>query len=94
MSNQIIFTAEELKQFSKTSPLTIQELSKLIESKTCQQYVLVKKDFVKAISYQLFSNTAYIIDINKFINDNWVKVVSSNQATTDKWKKELKAFEE
>ena len=94
MSNQITFTTEELKQFSKTSPLTIHELSKFIENKTSQQYVIVKKDFVKAISKQLFNNTIYIIDINKFINDNWVKLVSTNQATTDKWKNELSVFEE
>ena len=37
------------------------------ENKTSQQYVIVKKDFVKAISKQLFNNTIYIIDINKFI---------------------------
>ena len=94
MPNQIIFTVDELYQFSKTSPLTIIELSKFIEGKTCQQYVIVQKDFVKAISKQLFNNTIYIIDINKFINDNWVKLVSTNQATTDKWKNELNAFED
>ena len=42
----------------------------------------------------LFNNTVYIIDINKFINDSWVKLVKTNQATTDKWKKLLKAFED
>lgn len=94
MPNQIIFTVDELYQFSKTSPLTIIELSKFIEDKTCQQYVIVQKDFVKAISKQLFNNTIYIIDINKFINDNWVELVSTNQATTDKWKKELSLFED
>ena len=94
MSNQITFTAKELKQFSKTSPLTIQEISKFIEDKTSQQYVIVQKDFVKAISKQLFSNTIYIVDINKFINDNWVKLVSTNQATTDKWMEHLKVFED
>ena len=94
MTNQIIFTVDELYQFSKTSLLTIHELSKFIESKTSQQYVIVQKDFVKAISTQLFNNTVYIIDINKFINDNWVELVSTNQATTDKWKNELSVFEE
>ena len=94
MPNQIIFTVDELYQFSKTSPLTIHELSKFIEDKTSQQYVIVQKDFVKAISKQLFNNTVYIIDINKFINDNWVELVSTNQATTDKWKNELSVFED
>jgi hypothetical protein len=92
--NQIIFTVDELYQFSKTAPLTIQELSKFIEDKTGQQYVIVQKDFVKAISKQLFNNTLHIFDINKFINDNWVELVSSNQATTDKWKNELSLFED
>lgn len=93
MTVQITFTAEELKQFSKTSPLTIHELSKFIENKTDQQYVIVQKDFVKAISKQLFNNTVYIIDVNKFINDSWVKLVKTNQDTTDKWKTQLKIFE-
>ena len=44
------------------------------------------------ISGQLFNNTVYIIDINKFINDSWVKLVQTNQATTDKWKEDLQLF--
>ena len=68
------------------------EQSKFIENKTSQQYVIVQKDFIKAISGQLFNNTVYIIDINKFINDSWVKLVQTNQATTDKWKEHLKYF--
>lgn len=94
MSNNIIFTVEELSELSKTLTLTIQELSKFIENKTSQQYVIVQKDFVKAISKQLFDNTLHIFDINKFINDTWVKIVSTNQTTTDKWKNELKEFED
>ena len=92
MSNQIMFTIEELKQFANTSPLTIIELSKFIESKTNQQYVIVQKDFVRAISNQLDNNTLYIFEINNFINEIWAKIVSTNQDTTDKWKKELKAI--
>ena len=94
MSNQIIFTVDELYQFSKTAPLTIQELSKFIEDKTSQQYVIVQKDFVKAISKQLDSNTFYIVEVNKFINDSWVKLVKTNQEVTDKWKELLKIFED
>ncbi len=94
MSDQIIFTVEELYQFSKTAPLTIQELSKFIEDKTKQRYVIVQKDFVKAISNQLFNNTLHIFDINKFLSDFWSKVVTENQATTDKWKNELSIFED
>ena len=94
MPNQIIFTVDELYQFSKTAPLTIQELSKFIEDKTSQQYVIVQKDFVKAISKQLFNNTLHIFDINKFLNDVWSKIVTENQATTDKWKNELSLFED
>jgi hypothetical protein len=87
--NKIIFTAEELFQFSKTSSFTIIELSKFIEDKTSQQYVIVQKDFVKAISNQLDSNTFHIFEINNFINEIWAKIVSTNQDTTDKWKEEL-----
>jgi hypothetical protein len=94
MTIQNICTSQELKEFATASEITINELSKFIEDKTSQQYVIVQKDFVKAISKQLFNNTVYIIDINKFINDNWVKLVSTNQATTDKWKNELNAFED
>jgi hypothetical protein len=92
--SQNICTSQELKDFANTSEITITELSKFIENKTSQQYVIVQKDFVKAISDQLFNNTVYIIDINKFINDSWVKLVKTNQATTDKWKNYLKAFED
>ena len=92
--SQNICTSQELKDFANTSEITITELSKFIENKTSQQYVIVQKDFVKAISSQLFNNTVYIIDINKFINDSWVKLVKTNKATTDKWKKLLKAFED
>jgi DNA-binding transcriptional regulator GbsR (MarR family) len=92
-NEKITFTAEELEHFSRISPITINELSKFIESKTGQQYVIVRKDFVKAISKQLFDNTLRIYDINNFLNEIWVKVVSTNQSTTDKWKEELKQFE-
>lgn len=92
--SQNICTSQELREFANTSEITITELSKFIENKTSQQYVIVQKDFVKAISNQLFNNTVYIIDINKFINDSWVKLVKTNQATTDKWKKLLKTFED
>ena len=87
-----ICTSKELKEFATTSEITITELSKFVENKTSQQYVIVQKDFVKAISDQLFNNTVYIIDINKFLNDSWIKIVSTNQTTTDKWKEHLKYF--
>ena len=92
--SQNICTSQELREFANTSEITITELSKFIENKTSQQYVIVQKDFVKAISKQLDSNTFYIVEVNKFINDSWVKLVKTNQATTDKWKKLLKAFED
>ncbi len=90
--SQNICTSQELREFANTSEITITELSKFIEIKTSQRYVIVQKDFVKAISDQLFNNTIYIIDINKFLNDSWVKIVSTNQTTTDKWKEHLKYF--
>jgi hypothetical protein len=90
--SQNICTSQELREFANTSEITITELSKFIEIKTSQRYVIVQKDFVKAISDQLFNNTIYIIDINKFLNDSWVKIVSTNQNTTDKWKEHLKYF--
>ena len=92
MSNQINITTEELEHFSRISPITINELSKFIESKTSQQYVIVQKEFVKAISKQLDSNTFHIFEINNFINEIWAKIVRTNQDTNDKWKEELKDF--
>lgn len=92
MSYQNICTSQELKEFANTSPLTITELSKFIEIKTNQQYIIVQKDFVKAISNQLDNNTLYIFEINNFINEIWAKIVSTNQQTTDEWKEHLKAF--
>ena len=90
--SQNICTSQELREFANTSEITITELSKFIENKTSQQYVIIQKDFVKAISKQLDSNTFYIVEINKFINDSWVKLVKTNQETTDKWKELLKVF--
>lgn len=92
--SQNICTSQELREFANTSKITVTKLSKFVENKTSQQYVIVQKDFVKAISDQLFNNTIYIIDINKFLNDSWVKVVRSNQAITDRWKEHLKVFED
>lgn len=92
--SQNICTSQELRDFANTSEITITELSKFIENKTSQQYVIVQKDFVKAISNQLDSNTFYIVEVNKFINDSWVKLVKTNQTTTDKWKEHLKIFED
>ena len=92
MSNLITITAEELEHFSRISPITINELSKFIESKTGQQYVIVQKEFVKAISNQLDNNTFHIFEINNFLNEIWAKIVRTNQDTTDKWKEELKVF--
>ena len=92
MSNLITITAEELEHFSRISPISINELSKFIESKTGQQYVIVQKEFVKAISNQLDNNTFHIFEINNFLNEIWAKIVRTNQDTTDKWKEELKVF--
>ena len=92
--SQNICTSQELREFANTSEITIIELSKFVENKTNQQYVIVQKDFVKAISKQLDSNTFYIVEVNKFINDSWVKLVKTNQATTDKWKELLKIFKD
>lgn len=93
-NEKIIFTAEELEHFSRISPISINELSKFIESKTSRQCVIVQKEFVRAISKQLFDNTTHIFTINNFINEIWAKIVRTNQDTTDKWKEELNAFEE
>ena len=92
--SQNICTSQELKEFANTSEITVTELSKFIENKTSQQYVIVQKDFVKAISKQLDNNTFYIVEVNKFINDSWVKLVKTNQGTIDKWKELLKVFED
>ena len=91
-NDKIIFTAEELNQFSKT-PSTIIELSNIIDDKTNGRFVIITKEFVEDISKQLFDNTLRIYDINNFLNEIWTKVVSTNQPTTDKWKEELKQFE-
>lgn len=94
MTIKNICTSQELKEFATTSEITINELSKFIENKTSQQYTIVQKDFVKAISKQLFNNTLHIFDINKFLSDVWSKVVKENQTTTEEWKNELSTFED
>jgi tetraacyldisaccharide-1-P 4'-kinase len=85
---------QELRDFIDNSQLTISELSKFIETKTDQKYLITQKDFVKAISRQLLNDTFYIIEVNQFINDNWVKLVKTNQETADKWKRVIKGFED
>jgi len=92
--SQNICTSQELREFANTSEITITELSKFIEDKTSQQYVIVQKKFVKAITKQLFNNTLHIFDINKFLNDIWSKVVTDNQAIADNWKEDIKVFED
>ena len=82
-NDKITFTVEELEQFSKTLP-TIMELSNIIDAKTNGRYIIITKEFVRAISKQLFNNTRHIFDINNFINEIWAKIVSTNQMTTDK----------
>ena len=92
--SQNICTSQELREFANTSEITITELSKFVENKTSQQYVIVQKDFVKAISKQLYNNTFYIVEVNKFINNSWIKLVKTNQEVTDKWEELLKVFED
>ena len=92
--SQNICTSQELIEFANTSEITITELSKFVENKTSQQYVIVQKDFVKAISKQLYNNTFYIVEVNKFINNSWIKLVKTNQEVTDKWEELLKVFED
>ena len=94
MTIQNICTSQELRHFADNSQLTVSELSKFIEVKTDQKYLIIQKDFVKAISKQLFDNTVYIIEINRFINDNRVNLVKTNQETMNKWKELLKVFED
>ena len=62
--SQNICTSQELREFANTSEITITELSKFIENKTSQQYVIVQKDFVKAISNQLF-NASFVLEDHK-----------------------------
>ena len=40
--SQNICTSQELREFANTSEITITELSKFIENKTSQQYVIVQ----------------------------------------------------
>lgn len=93
MSIHNICTPQELKEFANTTELTIDNLSKFIENKTAQKYLIVQKEFVKDLSKQLLNNTICIFDINKFLNEVWEKVIRTNQNTTDKWKESLKVFE-
>ena len=93
MSIRNICTPQELKEFADTTQLTIDNLSKFIESKTNQEHLIIQKEFIKAVCLQLSDNIMHIFDINRFLNEIWGKIVSTNQNTTDKWKESLKVFE-
>ena len=51
MTIQNICTSQELRHFADNSQLTVSELSKFIEVKTDQKYLIIQKDFVKAIRF-------------------------------------------
>jgi hypothetical protein len=90
--SQNICTSQELKDFANTSEITITELSKFIENKTSQQYVIVQKDFVKAIIEQLFDNILNIHKVNESLSIIWIDIIQSNRRTTEKWDDHLKFF--
>lgn len=93
MTTQNICTPQELKKFADTKELTIDNLLKFIESKTNREHLIVQKEFVKALSQQLFDNNMHIFDMNRFFNETWEKIIRTNRNTTDKWKESLKIFE-
>jgi hypothetical protein len=93
MSTQNICTPQELKKFADSTELTIDNLSKFIAGKTNQKHLIIQRELVKDLNKQLFDNTVCIFDINRFLNEVWDKVVSTNRATTDKWKESLELLE-
>lgn len=92
--SQNICTSQELKDFADTSEITIPELSKFIEEKTNKKYLVIKRDCMKVIAKRLFDNTLYIIDISKFIDNGWSKLVKGNQEVFDTYQEFLKDFKD
>lgn len=90
MSNQIIFTKEELKQISSFSSIT--ELSNLITNKTDKQFCLVQAKLVQDLNERLLDNIFYINKLNEYLFENWKELIKANQDITDKWKKDLQSF--
>ncbi len=90
MSNQIVFTKEELKQISSFSSIT--ELSNLITNKTDNKFRLVPSKMVQDINERLLDNIFCINKLNEYLFNNWNELIKENQETANKWKNDLKPF--
>ena len=76
----------DIKDFVLNSPeITISKLAKFIDNKTDGKYVIVEKEFIRAMIEQLDSNTFYIVEINSFIKDK----LMTNQKTLDEWRSSI-----
>lgn len=89
--NSIKFTKEELKQLEALG-LTINALSKLLMSKTNNEYALVARDMVRDLNNQLFNNILYGVKINESLYDSWKNFIKDNRDVADKWEKDLEDF--
>ncbi len=90
MSNQIIFTKEEINRLKTVS--SIAELSQLITNKTDKKFSLVQTKLVQDLNEKLLNNIFCISKLNEYLFDNWKELIKANQDITDKWKNELKPF--
>ena len=90
MSNQIIFTKEEINRLKTISSIT--ELSYLINNKTDQKFSVVQTKLVQDLNKRLLDNIIIINKLNEYLFNNWKELIKTNQDITNKWKNELQQF--
>ncbi len=90
MSNQIIFTKEEINHLKTISSIT--ELSQLITNKTDKHFSLVQTKLVQELNKRLLDNIFCVNKLNEYLYSNWKELIKANQDITDKWKKDLQSF--
>ncbi len=90
MSNQIIFTKEEINHLKTISSIT--ELSHLIMNKTDQKFSLVQTKLVQELNERLFDNIFCINKLNEYFFNNWKEIIKGNQDITNRWKEDLQLF--
>lgn len=72
MSQDNFYTFQEIKDFTNNfTDLTILNISKFIETKTNNEYAVVKTKMIVDLNEQLFKNNIAVFDIQNFLSEIW-----------------------